>query len=77
MWRKLSVSDMRVCGRLPAMNPDWLPEKDRPILPAADRLRCAALVTGDRRHFGVRFSKILGVVTLYSPRSLAEMLGLV
>jgi len=26
----------------------WLPDKDRPVLAAAIRLRCAALVTGDR-----------------------------
>ena len=30
----------------------WLPEKDRPVLLAAIALRCDALVTGDKTHFG-------------------------
>jgi len=29
---------------------DWLPEKDRPVLAAAMRLHCGALMTGDRTH---------------------------
>lgn len=52
----------------------WLPEKDRPVLPAAMRLRCDALVTGDRTHFGVGFGKVFGGVMIHSPRSLAESL---
>lgn len=52
----------------------WLPEKDRPVLAAAMRLRCAALVTGDRTHFGAGYGKTFGGVTLYSPRLLAEAL---
>jgi uncharacterized protein len=51
-----------------------LPEKDRPVLAAAMRLDCDALVTGDRRHFGAIYGKTLGGVTIHSPRSLAEML---
>jgi hypothetical protein len=74
--RKLSVSDARLRGPLPAVDVEWLPEKDRPVLLAAVRLRCDALVTGDRRHFGAGFGKAFGGVTLYSPRSLAETLGL-
>ena len=53
---------------------DWLPEKDRPVLAAAIRLRCDALVTGDRTHFGVGYSKAFGGVTIHSPRSMAELL---
>jgi hypothetical protein len=52
----------------------WLPEKDRPVLAAAMRLKCQALVTGDRTHFGAGFGKIFSGVTLHSPRSLAEAL---
>ena len=48
------------------------PEKDRPVLAAAIRHRCAALVTGDRTHFGPLFGKTVRGVTLHSPRSLAE-----
>jgi hypothetical protein len=51
-----------------------LPEKDRPVLAAAMRLQCEALVTGDRSHFGAFYGKTLGGVTVHSPRSLAEML---
>ena len=53
---------------------DWLPEKDRLVLAAAIHLRCDALVTGDRTHFGVGYGKVFGGVTIYSPRSLAESL---
>jgi hypothetical protein len=53
---------------------DWLPEKDRPVLPAAVRLRCDALVTGDRTHFGAGYDRTFGGVTIRSPRSLAERL---
>lgn len=52
----------------------WLPEKDRPVLAAAIRLKCDALVTGDVTHFGAGFSKPFGGVVLYSPRLLYEKL---
>ncbi len=55
---------------------DWLAEKDRPVLAAAMRLRCHALVTGDRTHFGTAFGKAFGGVAIHSSRSLAEELGL-
>lgn len=52
----------------------WLPEKDRPVLAAAIRLSCDALVTGDRSHFGAGYGKVFGGVTIHSPRSLAQLL---
>lgn len=51
-----------------------LPEKDRPVLVAAIRLGCAALVTGDTTHFGPLFGKTFGGVTVYSPSLLAQKL---
>lgn len=51
-----------------------LPEKDRPVLAAAIRHGCAALVTGDRSHFGALYGKTLHGVTIHSPRSLADAL---
>jgi len=51
-----------------------LPEKDRPVLAAAVRLRCEALVTGDRTHFGALYGKAVAGVMIHSPRSLAEEL---
>jgi predicted nucleic acid-binding protein len=51
-----------------------LPEKDRPVLAAAIRLGCEALVTGDRTHFGALFGKTIVGVSVHSPRSLAEAL---
>ena len=53
---------------------DWLPEKDRPVLAAASRLRCDALVTGDRTHFARGYGKVFAGVAIHSPRSLAEFL---
>ena len=51
---------------------NWLPPKDRPVLAAAIRLGCDALVTGDRKHFGSAYGQQIGGVTIHSPRSLAE-----
>lgn len=52
----------------------WLPEKDIPVLATAIRLRCDALITGDRTHFGPGYGKTFGGVAVHSPRSLAEFL---
>lgn len=49
----------------------WLPEKDRPVLLAAIALRCDALVTGDKTHFGVGYGQSFAGVMLYSPAQLA------
>ena len=54
--------------------PSKLPEKDRPVLAAAVRLGCEALVTGDRTHFGAFYGKTIAGVAIHSPRSLAEAL---
>lgn len=49
-----------------------LPEKDRPVLAAAIRLGCHALMTGDRTHFGRLYGQSVRGVTIHSPRSLYE-----
>jgi hypothetical protein len=49
-----------------------LPEKDWPVLGAAMRLGCDALVTGDRTHFGGLYGSTVRGVAIHSPRSLAE-----
>jgi hypothetical protein len=54
----------------------WLPADDRPVLAAALRLGCEALVTGDRTHFGARYGRVVGGVIIHSPRSLADSLGI-
>src|SRR5688572_12841335 len=41
-----------------------LPEKDRPVLAAAVRLGCEALVTGDRSHFGALYGKTVAGVAI-------------
>jgi len=51
-----------------------LPPKDRPVLAAAIRLRCDALITGDRTHFGALYGKVVRGVTIHSPQSIAELL---
>lgn len=53
---------------------NWLPEKDRPVLAAALRLRCDVLVTGDRTHFGPAYGEVVGGVAIHSPRSLVKLL---
>lgn len=52
----------------------WLPGKDRPVLAAAMRLGCDALITGDRTHFGAGYRRVYGGVAIHSPRSLAELI---
>ncbi len=51
-----------------------LPIKDQPVLAAAIHQNCAALVTGDRTHFGPLYGRMIHGVTIHSPRSLAEAL---
>jgi hypothetical protein len=51
-----------------------LPEKDRPVLEAAIRLKCHVLLTGDRTHFGQFYGKKVEGVLVHSPRSLADEL---
>lgn len=70
---RIDVSAIPVVQRR-ALDTDWLPEKDRPVLAAAIRLGCDVLVTGDRTHFGAGFGKTFAGVTIHSPRSLAEVL---
>jgi hypothetical protein len=76
--RDALLSHLSVAAASPAGDPSppadigWLPEKDRPVLAAAIRLGCDALVTGDRTHFGTGYGQLFGGVALHSPRSLAE-----
>jgi len=58
----------------PPSSTDVLPEKNRPVLAAAIRLRCDVLVTGDRAHFGTLYGRTVHGVAIQSPRSLAELL---
>jgi uncharacterized protein len=51
---------------------NWLPEKDRPVLAAAMRLGCDSLVTGDQKHFGAAYGKVIGGVAIHTPRSLVQ-----
>jgi hypothetical protein len=64
----------------PAVLPDKVAalvhEKDRPVVAAAVRLDCDALVSGDRTHFGALYGKELLGVAIHSPRSLAQWLRL-
>jgi rRNA-processing protein FCF1 len=75
LLRSIEVSAFRA-ARLPADLETRLPAKDRPILAAAIRLRCHALVTGDRTHFGSLYGTVQHGVAVHSPRSLAESLSL-
>lgn len=72
------LSHLHVAGTLPSAvdtpATQWLPERDRPVLASAIALRCNALVTGDRSHFGSGYGHRVEGVALHSPRSLAEAL---
>jgi len=73
LLKRLGISPAQAPGpELKLVN--WLPEKDRTVLAAAIRLRCDALVTGDRRYFGPGYGKLFAGVTIRSPRSLAGRL---
>jgi uncharacterized protein len=61
-----------LAGAVEAVELDGLPPKNRPVLAAATRWGCDALVTGDRKHFDSAYGQKVGGVTLHSPRSLAE-----
>ena len=52
----------------------WLPTKDRLVLAAAIALKCDALVTGDKTHFGSGYGERVGNVLILSPRMAAERL---
>jgi predicted nucleic acid-binding protein len=71
LLRNLEVVPFRLT-RLPPDAAALLPEKDQPVLAAAIRLKCEALVTGDRTHFGALYGRTVGGVAVHSPRSLAE-----
>ena len=73
---RLSVAEVLPPAAEPAAAAElaWLPEKDRPVLAAAIHLRCDALVTGDRTHFGAGYGRVFGGVVIHSPRSLAEQI---
>jgi hypothetical protein len=51
-----------------------LPDKDRPVIASAALMKCDALVTGDRTHFGRLYGQTIAGVAIHSPRSLAELL---
>ena len=63
-------------GALPPRVAALIHEKDRPVVAAAVRSRCDALLTGDRTHFGAMYGEELSGVAIHSPRSLAESLRL-
>lgn len=67
----LEVAPFQV-PRLPPDAASLLPEKDQPVLAAAIRMKCEALVTGDRTHFGALYGRIVAGVSIHSPRSFAE-----
>ena len=60
--------------RLPADMATLIAAKDRPVMAAAIRLRCDALVTGDSTYFGQLYGTVRHGVAIHSPRSLAEAL---
>lgn len=70
---QMEVADRAGVAELPALA-QRLPAKDQPVIAAALALKCDALVTGDKTHFGFLYGKRIGGVVVYSPRMLAEAL---
>jgi predicted nucleic acid-binding protein len=64
-------------SELPEQLAAELPAKDQPVLAAAVRLRCDALLTGDRRHFGGLYGRVVEGVAVHSPLTLAQALEFV
>jgi len=52
-----------------------LPEKDRPVLAGAIQAEAGHLVTGDKRHFGPLYGKIVSGVRVTAPSELLALLG--
>jgi predicted nucleic acid-binding protein len=75
---EMILADVELGGARSAISPEqaqavqWLPDKDRPVLLAAIALRCDALVTGDKTHFGSGYGQCFAGVKLYSPAMLAS-----
>lgn len=73
MSARISIGGLLSSG-IPLPDTMILPEKDRPVLAAAIRHHCDALVTGDRTHFGPFYGKTIQGVFISSPAMLAETL---
>ena len=67
----LEISN-REHGDRSATHTAWLPTKDRHVLAAAIALKCDALITGDKTHFGSGYGERFGNVLILSPRMAAE-----
>lgn len=74
LLRRLRVAGTASSRSVHSKNAAWLPEKDRPVLAAAIGLRCQALVTGDKTHFGPAYGQTFDGVTIRSPRSMLDAL---
>lgn len=72
LLKSVSVAPAVHGERLPASRS--LPEKDRPVLEAAIRLRCDVLITGDKTHFGALYGTAVEGVQVLSPAQLANEL---
>ena len=73
MQSTLEISS-REHGDGSATHTAWLPTKDRHVLAAAIALKCDALITGDKTHFGSGYGERFGNVLILSPRMAAERL---
>ena len=77
---EMLIASIEVASFRPAELPESaaakINPKDQPVFAAAVALRCHALVTGDRTHFGGLYGQVLLGVRIESPRSLAERLSL-
>ena len=73
MQSTLEISS-REHGDGSATHTGWLPTEDRHVLAAAIALKCDALITGDKTHFGSGYGEQFSNVLILSPRMAAERL---
>jgi uncharacterized protein len=70
----IRVGERQSTNPLPETAHRILPEKDQPVLSAAIALKCDALLTGDKTHFGPIYGKTFYGVTIHSPVSLYTLI---
>lgn len=71
---ELAVASEPVPAAAEAAAARGLPPEDAPILAAAIQSKAGALVTGDRRHFGRLYGKVIGGVRIMTPTEAVQRL---
>lgn len=71
---ELAVASEPVPAAVEAAAASGLPPQDAPILATAIQAGAGALVTGDRRHFGKLYGRVIGGVRIMTPAEAVQRL---